>query len=226
MTLALRPLAIASLCLFTLANCGQKENDKTTQKKSKYPILKELKVEVRADGLAYAPGAQTPFTGDAMDLHFDLVPPRLVRKPPYVNGKKSGVMATFSPGGKLKEERRYQDGKPISSDTYHGNGQKKVEVKLNSKDLAEGPYKRWHNNGVLESEATFDENELFHGEEKDWDREGKLIGHFKKVRGSLTEVIFETPEMNKIRMSESASAEAAPATPKAAAPVPAVAPAK
>ncbi len=210
MTLALRPLTIALLCLGALVSLVIAVESTVPQKKPKHPILHELKVEVRADGLAYGPGGQKPFTGAAIDLHLQMTPPRLARQTPYVEGRKHGEVMTFSPGGKLKDVRTYQGGKPISWDMYHGNGQKKVAMKLNDKDVPEGSYQRWYDNGVLESEATFDENGLFHGEEKDYDREGKLSGHFRKEHGKLVEVIFETPEMHKIRTSAPAPAAPAP----------------
>lgn len=164
--------------------------------------VQAVTVEVRPDGLAYLPGSQTPFTGDAIEVHADRTPPTLAKRIPYTAGKKNGAVTTYSPGGRKREERRYESGRPVSSDVFYGNGQKKIEVLLNGKDLAEGPYKRWYDNGVLEAEATFDENEFFHGIEKDYDREGKLSGHYRKEHGILLEVLFETPEMKKIRFEK------------------------
>lgn len=168
-------------------------------KKTPKVAAQEVKVEVLPDGLAYSPGSTVPFTGDAIEIHADRIPPTLAKRTPYTNGKKNGAVTTYSPGGRKREVRRYENGRPVSCDVFYGNGQKKFEVFLNGKDVAEGPYKRWHDNGVLESEATFDENEFFHGIEKDYDREGKLVGHYRKDHGILLEVIFETPEMKKKR---------------------------
>ncbi len=164
--------------------------------------VQEVKVEIRPDGLAYLPGSAVPFTGDAIEIHADRTPPTLAKRTPYTNGKKNGAVTTYSPGGRKREERRYENGRPVSCDVFYSNGRKKIEVLLNGKDLAEGPYKRWYDNGVLESEATFDENEFFHGIEKDYDREGKLAGHYRKEHGILLEVIFENPEMKKIRVEK------------------------
>lgn len=161
-----------------------------------------VRVEVRPDGLAYSPESSSPFTGDAVELHMDRNPPTIAKRIPYVAGKKHGAVTSYTPGGRKREERRYENGRPVSSDVYYSNGKKKIEVLLNEKDLAEGPYKRWHDNGALEAEATFDADELFHGIEKDYDREGKLVGHYRKEHGVLVEVIFETPEMTKVRFEK------------------------
>jgi antitoxin component YwqK of YwqJK toxin-antitoxin module len=166
------------------------------------PVLIEIKVEIKQDGLAYLTGSKTPFTGDAIDLHYDRTPPPLAQRTPYLKGLKHGPVTTYTSGGKLRQERTYKNGIPASSIVYHGNGQKKIEVNLNAKDLAEGPYKRWHDNGVLQAESTFDADERFHGEEKDYDREGKLIGHYRHDHGNLIEVIFETPEMKIERLAK------------------------
>ncbi|CAN5914989.1 hypothetical protein BH11VER1_BH11VER1_17680 [soil metagenome] len=181
-----------------------KKEAPTPKGKVKTPkvAVQEVNVEIRPDGLAYLPGSAGPFTGDALEIHADRTPPTLAKRTPYTNGKKNGAVTTYSPGGRKREERRYDNGLPVSSDVFYSNGQHKIEVLLNAKDLAQGPYKRWHDNGVLEAEATFDENEFFHGIEKDYDREGNLVGHYRKEHGILLEVIFETPEMKKIRFDK------------------------
>lgn len=190
---------LVSACI--LATCSPPEESAGAPKR-KIPILEEVKVEVRDDGLAYLPGAAAPFTGDAIELHYDRTPPRLAKCTPYREGKVDGVVVTYTSGGKLRQERTYKMGRPVSSIVYHPNGQKKIEAGLNERDLAEGPYRRWHDNGVLEAEATFDANERFHGEEKDYDREGKLVGHYRKEHGKLVEVIFETPETKAARIEK------------------------
>lgn len=192
-------VSLALLLVSFLSACKPEASPSTGKGKAPKAAVQEVKVEVRPDGLAYLPGSSTSFTGDAIEVHADRTPPSLAKRTPYTNGKKNGEVTTYSPGGRKREVRRYDNGRPVSCDVFYSNGQKKIEVFLNGKDVAEGPYKRWHDNGVLESEATFDENEFFHGIEKDYDREGKLVGHYRKHHGNLLEVIFETPEMQKIR---------------------------
>jgi hypothetical protein len=196
----------AVLTAVVLIACSPSDNDAEARgeapSKSRFPILQEVKVEVREDGLAYLPGAATPFTGDAIELHYDRTPPRLAMRTPYRDGKKDGMVVTCTSGGKLRQERTYREGRPVSSLVYHPNGQKKIEVGLNERDLAEGAFRRWHDNGVLEAEATFDADERFHGEGKDYDREGKLVGHYRKVHGKLVEVLFETPETKAERVAK------------------------
>lgn len=185
---------------------------RSLQRKKKREELKEVIVEIRADNLAYLSGAPGPFTGDAIELHYDRLPPSIARRTPHLNGLKHGVVTSFTSGGKLREERRFENGRPISSNVHHGNGQKKIEVRLNEKNLAEGPYRRWHDNGVLQAESDFDADERFHGEEKDYDRNGNLVGHYRNNHGVLVEVIFETPEMKAERL-EKAAPVPAPAKP-------------
>jgi antitoxin component YwqK of YwqJK toxin-antitoxin module len=199
-----RPFPILGLCLLASVACSpeDKSTSSAAAPKRKIPILQELKVERRADGLAYLPGAQTPFTGDAIDLHHDRTPPRLAIRTPYREGRIDGVKTTWTSGGKLREERTYRAGMPLTCVVYHGNGRKKIDIILNERDLGEGPYKRWHDNGVLEAESTFDSEERFHGEEKDYDREGKLVGHYRKVHGRLVEILFETPEVKAERIAK------------------------
>lgn len=192
-----------ALCLLP-ASCSPSEEKaaESNTPKRRIPILKEVKVEIRQDGLAYLPGESTPFTGDAVQLHYDRTPPRLHIRTPYRNGKKDGTKCTYSSGGKLKEERTYKAGLPISCVVYHGNGQKKIELKLNSRDLGEGPYRRWHDNGVLEAESRLDADERLHGEEKDYDRNGNLIAHYRNEHGKLVEVFFEKPEVKAERIAK------------------------
>jgi hypothetical protein len=202
---ALQHLALCLPFVLLIAGCGPGDETPGTRPQKatgRFPELKELKVEIRADGLAYLPGSTSPFSGDAIELHYDRTPPRLHVRTPYRQGRIDGVKTTYSSGGKLREERAYKEGKPVSSIVYHGNGQKKIEVRLNDRDLAEGPYRRWHDNGILESEATFDADERFHGEEKDYDRSGKLVGHYRKEHGRLVEALFETPEMKAGRIEK------------------------
>src|SRR5687767_10921039 len=91
-----------------VAGCSPEDKPKEAgsgTRKRTFPLLQELKVEVRDDGLAYTPGAATPFTGDSIELHYNRTPPRLSVRTPYLRGKKHGVKTTYSSGGKLREER-------------------------------------------------------------------------------------------------------------------------
>lgn len=200
------PITFALAAALTFTACEPDADAKSSGKKksgasSGLPVYQELKVEVREDGLAYAPGEKAPFTGDSIELHYERTPPRLAKRAPYQNGRLHGVVTTFSPGGKLKQERTYDQGKPIMLVVYHGNGQKKIQENLNAKDKGEGPIQLWHDNGVIWAEAHLDANSLFHGDEKIYDREGKLAGHYRKDRGRLAEIYFETPEERAHRIS-------------------------
>lgn len=185
-----------------LVSCDREPDQVSKPKKKTLLPAQEVKVEVRADGLAYLPGTDAPFTGDAIEVHADHQPPTVKKRIPHLNGRKHGEVTTYTPKGRIREVRKYEHGRPLSSDVYHTNGQKKIAVLLNEKDLAEGPYRRWHDNGVLESECHFDSEERFHGVEKDYDREGKLVAEYRKEHGKLVEIIFETPAMKAIRIQK------------------------
>lgn len=191
------------------------------------PGYVEVKVEIREDGLAYLPGAVEPFTGDAVELHYDRTPPRPARRTPYVKGRRHGVVTSFSSGGKLREERTFEMGKPVSLTVFHGNGQKKYQHALNAREVGEGPITRWYENGVVWSEAHLDAEGRFHGEEKNYDREGRLSGHYIKEHGRLKDILFENAEMAHERESKGiadprkpAPAPAAEAPPQGEAPAP------
>jgi hypothetical protein len=197
---------ILLLLASVLAACSPQDdatgrNDEEGRKR-RLPILQEVKVEIRKDGLAYLPGATLPFTGDAISLHYDRTPPRLFVRTPYRDGKIDGIKTTYSSGGKLREERTYKYGTPVTCVVYHGNGQKKIELQLNSRDKGEGPYRRWHDNGQLEAESLLDAEERLHGEEKDYDRDGKLVAHYRNEHGRLVEVISENPELKAARIAK------------------------
>jgi len=185
------------LVLLGGTGCKPDRSEKTSASKTR---TKELKVEIRS-GIAYEQGKDQPFTGDAIDVHKKIKPRKLARRTPYKDGLKHGAVSTYTAGGKLREERKYVNGVPVSSDVYHGNGKKKMEVVLNRKDVAEGPYRRWYDNGVMEAEGTFDENEQFHGVFKTYDRDGKLTGEYRREHGVLAEVLFETEPAKVVRVA-------------------------
>lgn len=194
-------LSTAFFCSCEMEAEGKAEAPtKAVSPEESLPGYHEVKVEIREDGLAYLPGGLAPFTGDAVELHYDRTPPRLARRTPFVKGRRHGLVVSFTSGGKLREERKFEQGRPVFLVVYHGNGQKKYEVPLNDKEVGEGPIMRWHDNGVLWSEAHLDAEGRFHGEEKDYDREGRLMGHYVKEHGKLKEIRFETPEMTAERL--------------------------
>jgi hypothetical protein len=192
-----------------LVQCDSRETPPPSSKTAAEAVA--VPVEVRADGLAYRPGEATPFTGEAVELHPASSPAAVQKRIPYRNGKKHGSVTRWTPKGKIIEDRRYDDGLPLTCVNYHTNGQKKIEVVLNARDLAEGPYLRWHDNGVLQAESTFDSDERFHGDEKVYNREGALLGHYRKEHGALKEIVFETPEERTHRIAHMAALEAAAA---------------
>lgn len=195
-------MCLACASLSVLPQCspeGQPSHQKIkVPAQSPKPVA--VAVEIRDDGLAYAPGADTPFTGEAVDLHDDPAATSPLRRTPYVDGKKHGAMTRWSPKGKLMDERHYDHGKPLHLIGYHSNGQKKIELTLNANDKGEGPHRRWHDNGVIQVESAFDAEERFHGEEKGYNREGTLISHYRNEHGVLAEIIFETPEAKEARL--------------------------
>jgi hypothetical protein len=229
------PRLIVASCLlvsFTpwLVQCKPAQKSSETQgtsRKSSSPATPPavaVPVEIRADGLAYRPGDSNPFTGEAVELNQEVTPPAVLRRIPYVDGKKHGSVTRWTPKGKMIEDRRYENGLPKTCVNFHSNGQKKIQVVLNAHDKAEGPYFRWYDNGILQVESGFDSEERFHGEEKIYDRTGTLVGHYRNEHGKFMEVIFETPEEKEKRLAHWAALEkakneeAAGTTPPAPAP--------
>lgn len=201
---------------------ARKANSKAEERVALVPVA----VEVRPDGLAYLPGAAQPFTGEAV-VPFEDMPwrPKLVE--PYKNGKRDGEKRELFKDGGTKSLRRYENGVPKYTASFHKNGQKKYEVNLNAQDRGEGPYSRWYETGVLEATAGLDAQERWHGEFKEWSREGVLKTHHFFKNGIIQQVIFETPESKAARLEkgvtlpgESAATPPAPVASDAA-PVPA-----
>jgi hypothetical protein len=193
------------MAVFT--SCGEKKKA-TVSRTDREPIT-PITVEVRPDGLAYLPGATTPFTGDAISAHPDM-PWCVKMKEPYRDGKRDGDKLELFKDGKTKTRRRYDKGVPKYAATYHKNGQIKFELNLNAQDKGEGPYKRWFEDGKVESTASFDSEERWHGDMKEWDRAGTLIGHHVWEHGSLRKVILESEEMTKSRKEKGVEVQPAP----------------
>ena len=185
---------ILCVMLLSLSGCDDKKPALVPH------IPHALAIETRQDGLAYLPGHSKPFSGEAVELHPGWNPPRVAKRTPYVYGKKHGSMTTWTPGQKLREDRRYEHGAAKASTVYHSNGRIKYQVTLNAKDKAEGPYRRYYPGGELQVEATFDEHEKFHGDEKCYDRNGKLIGHYRHDHGNTLIPLFETHLMKVERL--------------------------
>lgn len=155
-------------------------------------------VEVREDGLAYLPGSTMPFSGDAVSPHADA--PWLIKtREPWTAGRRDGDKVEYFKNGKIKVLRRYKNGQPEYTATFHRNGQKKFEVNLNAHDRGEGPYSRWYEDGTLEATAGLDVDEKWHGEFKEWTKQGELKTHHIFRHGLLEKIIFETPESQAAR---------------------------
>lgn len=191
---------------FLTSSCGKEglsqEAGKGPGKAEKERVaLVPVAVELRPDGLAYLPGAVEPFTGEAV-VPFDDMPwrPKLVE--PYKKGKRDGEKRELFKDGGIKSVRRYKDGVPEYTASFHKNGQKKYEVYLNAQDRGEGPYSRWYETGVMEATAGLDAEERWHGEFKEWTREGMLKTHHVFKNGNIQQVIFESPESKAARLEK------------------------
>lgn len=166
------------------------------------PVPK-IEVEIRPDGLAYPPGAATPFTGAAI-VPFDDDPAKVKLRTPYTNGKLDGDKLELYKNGVTKTLRRYDKGLPKYASAYYRNGQIKFELFLNANDRGEGPYKRWYPDGTVESTSSFDSEERWHGEMKEWSPKGVLKNHIIMKHGLLERSIYEDPETLAIRLENEA----------------------
>lgn len=201
-------LPIASLIIGCQPAPEKKAEPESTAKsedgESKAPAIDQIKVEKRADGLFYELGADKPFTGKDVEplLAGDPPQPRegFSVVTPYQDGKINGAVESFFPSGRLREARVYENGVARQSTVYFPTGEKKIFVKLNAKDVAEGEYKRWHENGQIHTEGAHDENERFQGEFKEYDENGVLVGHYLWQAGVLKKVFLESPEQKERRL--------------------------
>lgn len=180
--------------------------------------VEAVTVEVRPDGLGYLPGADKPFTGNALTPFPDA--PWLVKKTePWTNGRRNGEVRELFKNGDTKTLRRYENGLPKYASAYHKNGQMKFEIQLNATDRAEGPYRRWYDNGKIECEAGFDAEERWHGVSKEWTKEGVLKSHLVFDHGALKEIVFENEEGKAARVAHGVELESpAPKSDPAAGP--------
>ncbi|HSJ04936.1 MAG: toxin-antitoxin system YwqK family antitoxin [Verrucomicrobium sp.] len=210
-TLAGVLLGAGVLCSF---HAGIRTNDRiasvTFEAPSDIPLYREVKVEVRDNGLAYAPGATLPFTGDAVELQDETAQPSIARRTPYLKGRRHGIVTSFTRAGTLREERVYEWGRPLKVTAYHANGHMKYQVALNSNDVAEGRIQRWYDNGVLASESQLDATGRSHGIEKEYDEQGHLAGEYVRDQGGLRQIVFESPDLTLVRQQDALSAEAGP----------------
>ncbi len=208
------PPVLASALLLLgagLSGCKPSSPSAASAGSSAKAPVKQVAVEVRADGLGYLPGAATPFTGEGVEAFADA--PELVRKTePWQEGRRNGEVREFFKDGTIKSTRRYKNGVPEFFRAHHKNGKLKFEMPLNAADLAEGPFRRWHSNGQLAAEAVFDSQERWHGESKAWNEAGELRSHLVLDHGEVKEIIFETEEAKAERLTP----RPAPGTPAAA----------
>jgi hypothetical protein len=178
------------------------------------PAIDQITLEKRPDGLMYEPGAEKPFTGKDVEPLLEGNPPQpregFSVVTPYVDGKIHGAKESYFPSGRLREARVYENGIARQSTVYFPSGAKKIFVKLNAKDVAEGEYKRWHENGQLHTDGAHNENERFQGEFKEYDAEGKLTGHYLWEAGVLKKIFFESPAQKEERLKKYGKMEGEP----------------
>ncbi|MFM7180403.1 MAG: toxin-antitoxin system YwqK family antitoxin [Verrucomicrobiales bacterium] len=172
--------------------------------KLRAPAIDRLTLEMRDDGLMYAPGAEKPFTGKDVEPLLGGNPPQ-PREGfsvvwPYLDGKIHGAKETYFSNGRLREARIYEQGIAKQSTVNFPSGKKKLFAKLNAKDVAEGEYKRWYENGQLHTEGAHDADERFQGEFKEYDEHGNMTGHYLWEHGKLMKIFFETPEQKEHRL--------------------------
>lgn len=87
-----------------LTSCKQEQQP--TSAEARRPPVKVVAVEMRDDGLAYLPGAETPFTGEAVRAYPE-EPWRVQATEPFTEGKRDGGKLEFFRNGKTKTLCRF-----------------------------------------------------------------------------------------------------------------------
>ena len=191
---------MAALSPLAMTGCNRSPSPEATLA-NKTPIT-PVTVEVRPDGLAYLPGAPTPFTGDAITPYPDKDSWKLKLREPYSNGKRHGEVTELYKDGKIKTQRTYDKGSPKWAKSFHKNGQLKFQLNLNAADKAEGPYTRYYESGKVCAQATFDEQERWHKDFKEWKEDGSEHSHYVFENGKLVKIVFETEEAKTARIAK------------------------
>ncbi len=165
-----------------------------------------VRLERRADGLEYAPGATKPFSG--VNAGLQIVPERSNQNigfsslTPYAKGRIEGVERFFFPKGPLDQERIYRRGVPKEMTQYYNNGMKKFWSELNKKGGGEGKLMVWYPDGTLLSQMNRDADGRFHGEAREYSEDGKLKAHLLWEHGKLVNIFFETPAQTEHRLEK------------------------
>jgi len=126
-----RKLSVAGLVVLLVVGWGGRETD--------YSSLQ------RRDGLAFAPGSDTPFEGRAVSYHPN---GQRMYSSDFVDGEENGQIISWYVSGQKQSEAEMKDGK------FHG----KVTY--------------WHANGRMMGHYTYEHGHVI--TRKDWDPEGHV----------------------------------------------------
>jgi antitoxin component YwqK of YwqJK toxin-antitoxin module len=85
---------------------------------------KIVELEERSDGLTYAVGSSTPYTGDYVKLAKNHTK---FEQSEYKDGKLHGGVSRFFEDGQIKRRQDYVDGKRIRKRVWYANGQLKAD---------------------------------------------------------------------------------------------------
>lgn len=160
----------------------------------------------------------------AMSKDPDFAPHEKIEEGDYFNNEKKGLWKRYWPGGELRSEIYYVDGKPSGPyklyyadgqpeesgywengkhtraiQRYYANGRMKEELQYDSEGNRQGLQRYYHENGSLALEVTMQDG-AEHGMQKRYDGEGQLMDERQFENGKVkagSAKSFITPSQTK-----------------------------
>ena len=140
----------------------------------------------KTDGLFYAAGADSPYTGQVVTFTKAGVRQSMEN---YLNGKAEGNWERYWPGGQLKREKRFQGGHQVLRQQWYENGALKEHVEMKD-GIGYGKIRLWWPDGRLRRNVLVGDGLRPHGHVLEYAEDGSIIAdaifhHGKYVSGVI-----------------------------------------
>lgn len=183
-----RMLSAASLLLI-LVGCGS-GGPGSEREVPAPPSIPQVKVEVRADGLAYVPHTHELFSGEAVSAFFGM-PWLMEHREAYRHGLRHGEKVEYYKDGTKKTVFRHRMGVPESAVSFYPDGVKQMEQVMDLESNTGGTYATWHPDGTPECNASVNKDGHWNGDYKEFTPDGTLRTHYFFRHGVLRQVNLE-----------------------------------